>query len=364
MRLADIPFLRLLNQQIGETKFKKPNEIVSWMVAMQAQEFAHAKWAIGLRLPEGIHDAAVEKEFNEGAILRTHLMRPTWHFVTPADIRWMLALTAPRVHAVNAYWYRKFELTASILKRSNDILVKELQGGNQLTRPTLKEALARKKIIADGLRLSYIMMHAELDGIICSGPREGNQFTYALLDERVPPTKSIDRETALATFTTRYFTSRGPATVKDFAYWSGLSLQEIKAGVASVKNQFEKVTINNKEYVMNPATVSGKRNLHTTFLMPDYDEYGMSYKDRSALSISKGNIEPRDGNQEAYSHWIVIDGLISGAWNQTVKSHVIHIEPNFFLSMSKSKHQDVIRAMKRYCSFFGKTWINKLIEKK
>lgn len=146
MRLADIRFLRLLNQQIGETKFKKPNEIVSWMVAMQAQEFAHAKWAIGLRLPEGIHDADVEKEFNEGAILRTHLMRPTWHFVTPADIRWMLALTAPRVHAVNAYWYRKFELPTSILKRSNDVLIKALQGGNQLTRLILKEALAQKKL--------------------------------------------------------------------------------------------------------------------------------------------------------------------------------------------------------------------------
>ena len=364
MRTADIRLLRLINQQIGETKFKKPNEIVSWMVAMQAQEFAHVKWAIGLRLPEGIQDTAVEKAFNEGAILRTHLMRPTWHFVTPVDIRWMLALTAPRVHAVNAYWYRKFELTTSILKRNNDILIKALQGGNQLTRVTLKEALAQKKIMADGLRLGYIMMHAELDGIICSGPREGKQFTYALLDERVPPTKSIDREAALATITTRYFNSRGPATIKDFAYWSGLSLQEIKAGVASVKNQFEKVTINDKEYFMNPATVSGKRNLQATFLMPDYDEYGMSYKDRSALSLAKTNIEPRDGNQEAYSHWIVIDGLISGAWNQTVKGNVIHIETNFFLSMSKSKHQDVLRAMKRYCSFFGKPWSNKLIEKK
>lgn len=207
-------------------------------------------------------------------------------------------------------------------------------------------------------------MHAELDGIICSGPREGKQFTYALLDERVPPTKSIDREAALATFTTRYFTSRGPATIKDFVYWSGLSLQEIKAGVASVKDQFEKVTINDKEYFMNPATVSGRRNLQATFLMPDYDEYVMSYKDRSALSLPKDNIEPQDGKQETYNHWIVIDGLISGAWNQTVKSNVIHIESNFFSSMSKSKHQDVIRGMKRYCSFFGKTWSNKLIEKK
>lgn len=153
---------------------------------MQAQEFAHAKWAIGLRLSAGkpgVHDAGVEKAFNAGLILRTHLMRPTWHFVTPADIRWMLALTAPRVNAINAFMYRKLELDTKIFRRSNDTLVKALQGGKQLTRVTLKSALEKAKIVADGLRLGYLMMRAELDGVICSGARVGKQFTYALLEK-------------------------------------------------------------------------------------------------------------------------------------------------------------------------------------
>jgi hypothetical protein len=215
MTISEIVKSRLINQQIAETKFRNPKEIVAWMAAMQAQEYAMAKWAIGLRLP-GLKNADIENAFNEGSILRTHLMRPTWHFVTPEDIRWMLMLTAPRVNAANAYSYRKFELDIEILKRCNDTIIKALQGGKQLTRATLKAALEQERIFADGLRLSYIMMHAELDGIICSGVRQGKQFTYALLDERVPPAKVLERDEALAELTLRYFTSRGPATVKDF----------------------------------------------------------------------------------------------------------------------------------------------------
>lgn len=195
MTTSDIIRYRLINQQIAETKFKKPQEIVAWLAAMQAQDFAMAKWAIGLRLP-GSKDADIEKAFNDGVILRTHLMRPTWHFVAPADIRWMLALTAPRVNVANAFMYRKLELDNKIFKRSNDILVKTLQGGKQLTRAILKTALERKKIVADGLRLGYLMMRAELDGIICSGARQGKQFTYALLDERAPPVKTLDHDEA------------------------------------------------------------------------------------------------------------------------------------------------------------------------
>lgn len=132
MKTAEIINYRLINQQIAETKFKKPHEITGWLAAMQAQDFAMAKWAIGLRLAE-LNDDDVENAFNNGTILRTHLLRPTWHFVTPADIRWMLALTAPRVNAVNAYYYRKLELDIKVFKRSNDKLAKTLQGGKHLT---------------------------------------------------------------------------------------------------------------------------------------------------------------------------------------------------------------------------------------
>ncbi|MGZ8558719.1 MAG: DNA glycosylase AlkZ-like family protein [Chitinophagaceae bacterium] len=170
MTTTDIIRYRLFNQQIAETKFRKPEEIVNWLIAMQAQEYAMSKWAIGLRLP-GSTDEMVEKSFTDGAILQTHLMRPTWHFVTATDIRWLLKLTAPRVDALNAFMYRQLELDNKLFKRSNNIIAKTLEGGKQVTRAELQAELKQKKIIGDGFRLSYLMMKAELDGIICSGAR-------------------------------------------------------------------------------------------------------------------------------------------------------------------------------------------------
>src|SRR5687767_917155 len=189
--------------------------MVQWLCAIQAQEFAQTKWALGLRVPR-TKDDDIEKEFAEGKIIRTHLLRPTWHFVAAPDIRWLLALTAPRVHAVNAFMYRQLELDGLIFKRCNHILIKTLQGDKQFTRDAINEVFQKNKIIARGHRLSYIMMQAELSGIICSGARQGNQFTYALLDERVERTNSLNKEEGLAELTKRYFLSRGPATLKDF----------------------------------------------------------------------------------------------------------------------------------------------------
>ncbi len=160
-----------------------------------------------LRL-HNIGEVDIDNVFNNGQILRTHLLRPTWHFVTPADIRWLLALTAPRVKAANAFMNRKLELDNAVLRRSNDTLAKSLDDGKQLTRSELKAALEKKKIFADGLRLGYLMMQSELDGIICGGARQGKQFTYSLLDDRVPPaTKHFNKDQALAELSKRYFTS-------------------------------------------------------------------------------------------------------------------------------------------------------------
>jgi hypothetical protein len=169
-----------------------PDQVVDWLGTVQAQDYLGAKWALGLRMREAT-DAAVEAAFTEGSVLRTHVMRPTWHFVTPSDIRWLLKLTAPRVNAASAYMHRRVELDGSLFARSNDVLAKALQGGRHLIRAELGAALAEAGIVADGMRLSYIVMRAELDAILCSGPRRGKQYTYALLDERVPPTRTWER---------------------------------------------------------------------------------------------------------------------------------------------------------------------------
>ena len=350
MTRPNIILHRLINQQIAESKFTKPGEIVSWLVAMQAQDFAMAKWAIGLRLP-GSNEADIQKAFDEGTILRTHLMRPTWHFITPADIRWLLALTAPRVNVVSAYYYRKCELDAKVFKRSNQAITKALEGGKHLTRTSLKTALERKKILTDVQRLSHIMLRAELDGVICSGPRQGRQFTYALLEERVPATKALDREEALAIFANRYFASRGPASIRDFVWWSGLGIREAKAGIAALGKEFTSEETDGTSYIFLPASLKNKENLQSTFLMPDYDEYGISYKNRSALFDPKIITQERLLKNIGYRHILVINGVIAGTWSRIMEKNVVVVETTPFKSLSKTKEKSVANAVKSYTCF-------------
>src|SRR5438270_2674002 len=228
----DIAQRRLHNQHITRRTLETPEALVEWLGAVQAQDYAAAKWALGLRLP-GVTDDDIEQAFTGGTILRTHVMRPTWHFVSSADIRWLLALTAPRVHAANAYWYRRVGVDETTVGHSMDVLANALQGGKQLTRDELASALKLAGIVTEGeQRVTYIVMRAELDGLICSGARRGKQFTYALLAERAPHPRMLARDEALAELTMRYFMSHGPAAIRDFVWWSGLTAADAKAGLA------------------------------------------------------------------------------------------------------------------------------------
>src|SRR4030095_1052495 len=281
MNLSELINRRLINQQIAATRFKKPQDVVAWMGAVQAQDFGMAKWAIGLRIP-GLKDADVEKAFNEGKILRTHVLRPTWHFVMPGDIRWMLSLTAPHIFRLLAYNDRRAGLSKKIFTKANDVLAIKLQGGNHLTRDELRAALQKERIVVNDLGFTHIMIHAELDGIVCSGPRKGKQFTYALLDERAPKTKALNHEESWAALTKRYFTSRGPGELQDFAWWSGLSMASVRKGIEMVIRDFKKEIIDGKEYFFKSSSIKEAPG-QTVYLLPNYDEYTVAYKDRAIL---------------------------------------------------------------------------------
>lgn len=345
MTTDDIIRQRLLNLHIAHTPHSHPHELVGALLAMQAQEYAMAKWAIGLRLP-GSTDAAVEKAFNEGQILRTHLMRPTWHFVAPADIRWLLRLTAPHVHRFNAYMYRKMELDETLFRRCNHIIAKELEGGKFLTRTALNEALSRETIPADGIRLSCIMMCAELEGIICSGPRQGKQFTYALLDERVPDVpKPFYREEALAELATRYFATRGPAILADFTWWSGLSSKDAKAAIGALSAQFVRQTVDGEEYVYIPNDTALETHHQTTFLFPDFEEYGISYKKRDLY------FPPDRPTLSPYDHMVTLDGKMAGTWKRIKKGKTEEVEATPFAPLNKKQQTTWDNAVKKYNNF-------------
>src|SRR2546422_2911401 len=206
--LPSLPPLRMRAQRLWGTRFDTPREVVRWLTALQAQEFSLAKWSIAQRT-RGATMADVDAAFGAGVIVRTHVLRPTWHFALGEDIRWLLKVTAPRVHALNAYYNRQHELDDKLFRKSNAAITTALRDGAHLTRRELAAVLKRAGIRAEGTRLAYIAMRAELDAIVCSGAMRGKQHTYALLDERIPKGKPLDREAALAELTRRYFTSRG-----------------------------------------------------------------------------------------------------------------------------------------------------------
>lgn len=349
MTNLDIIHQRLNNQHLVGPLLEKPEEVVAWLGAVQAQDYAGAKWAVGQRV-QGADDAAVERAFNEGAILRTHVMRPTWHFVAPADIRWLLALTAPRVHAVNAYMYRQLELDDELFGRSNRAIAEALGGGHYLTRVELGAVLGQAGIAAAGMRLGYIVHRTELDAIVCSGPRRGKQLTYALLDERAPQAKTLARDEALAELTKRYFTSHGPAMAQDFAWWSGLTMADIRAGLEMVKEALIQETIGDQTYWLAPDRPFTVAPSPTAYLLPNYDEYLISYRDSRPAFDPKYAPLFRSDNA-VFSHFIVVDGCVVGTWKRTFQKKTVVIRLRSFEPLSEAHTQAIRAAAERYGSF-------------
>jgi hypothetical protein len=350
MKNSDLLALRLHNQQLTDPRGRKPWDVVTSLVAMQAQEYAMAKWAIALRMKSPAADTDIDRAFDAGKILRTHVMRPTWHFVAPADIRWLLSLTAPRVHTACAYLYRRFELTGAVLRRSDAVIARALDQGRFLTRAALQAELAKAGIKAAGTRLAGIVIHAEQEGLICSGPREGRRFTYALLETRAPDARVLSRDAALAELSRRYFTSRGPATAHDFACWSGLTLADARAGIESLGSGFERETADGKTWVFRPPRPLPRRAEGGAFLLPDYDEYGMSYKDRAALFPTA----PQSKSRRivlAYNRMIVVDGTIVGSWRRSRAGSSVEIETDYVVPMNRGRLKAVAQAARRFTAF-------------
>jgi Winged helix DNA-binding domain len=352
MTNLNIAHQRLRNQLISRQSFEKPEDVVEWLGAVQSQDYAAAKWALGLRL-QGATDDAIEQAFTDGTILRTHVMRPTWHFVTPADIRWLLALTAPRVKAASAYYYRSLELDDAIFTCSNTALVKALQGGKQLTRPELASALQQAGVAADDLqRFTYIIMRAELDGIICSGARRGKQFTYALLDERAPQTRTLDRDEAQAEFARRYFTSHGPATLQDFVWWSGLTVADAKSALEMAASQLMREVIDRRTYWFSTSSPPAHDLSQTIYLLPNFDEYTVAYTDRSAV-IDESDMTKFDDRGNVLNNTIVLNGRVIGTWKRTLKKNMVIVTPHLFSSLNEAETRAFEVAINRYGAFLG-----------
>lgn len=349
--MIDIPNYRLISQQISGSEFGTAKELIGWMGAMQAQDLNMSKWAVGIRLPGSV-EKSVESALDKGEIIRTHILRPTWHLVSPDDIYWMIGLTAPKIKASMRARDRQLELTESVFNQSNDILGKILRDGVQLSREELAGYYGRNGIAVDSNRLSHLLVRAELEQIICSGSVKSNRQTYALLSDRVPFMRNLNREESLAELARRYFTSHGPATVKDFEWWSGLSTGDSKLAFELIRTDFISEVMEDKIFWFT----SGSSPVHepnTVFLLPSFDEFIISYKDRTA-SLPAGFQRQAVSVNGIFHPVIVNAGKVIGTWKRSVIKEKVIITPEFFDAPGKQVIKRVVKASADYGKFLNK----------
>ncbi|MFY9615656.1 MAG: winged helix DNA-binding domain-containing protein [Candidatus Dormiibacterota bacterium] len=352
MNRLEIASRRLHNQGLWGVPSARPEEALRRLGAMQAQEFQYAKWSLAQRSGDpGV--ATIDDAFGDGRILRTHLLRPTWHFVTAGDIRWMLEVTAPRVHALNTYMYRQTELDRALLNRSAKLIARALAGGQHLTRKEVGAVLGRAGIVASGVRLGYILINAELNAVICSGAMRGKQQTYALLAERAPRAMSLDRDVALAELTRRYFVSRGPATLKDYLGWSSLTAAEGRRGLEMVKAELEQEVVEGRTYWFAPSARPADPPSPVVDMVQIYDEYVMGYSDSRDILHEAGSDGPLPFAEMPYFHAILIDGHLVGHWRHTVENAAVTIDTFTYRALKAPEKRALAAAVGRYGGFLG-----------
>jgi len=308
---------RIATQRLVGQPLPSAAAVVELLTCVQAQEWAYAVWSLGMRSAGSTHDGIVAA-FDAGDLLRTHILRPTWHLVAPADLGWILAATAGRVHQKNAGMYRREGVDDATKGRICDLLVEMLQGGRSLTRTEIGQRLAAAGIAAPvGMRLSYLVMYAELEGLIVSGPLRGQQHTYALVAERLAGRPTSTPDDPVAELWRRFVVGHGPTSVRDFARWSSLTLTAARAAADRVVDRLESARIGEEDVWWDPAApeIAPAAAREVVRLLPLYDELPLSYP-RLNFPLAAGHPHPPDDDLRWGS--VLVDLTNVGVWRRTI----------------------------------------------
>jgi len=350
-----ISSLRLQHQQISEPQFNNPADVVQWHSAMQAQDYLASLWAIGTRVKNAT-EQDVEQAILNREIVRTWPLRGTLHFVAANDVRWMLDLSKERINARAKRVEKELGLDDKIFTRTKKILEKKFQNNTQLSRDTLYNVLEQSKISTGSNRGLHIISKLARDGFICFGSRMGKQQTLVLLEEWVKPTKKISRDEASAKLALQYFVSRGPATLQDFLWWSGLSPAEAKEGIELTKSKLICETVDKQCYWLAPESnlKSGTKNSKKIHLLPSFDEYLIAYADRNA-SLDKDLFQRKIFTANGiFNPIIVIDGKVRGVWKRVIKKDTATVNLEIFTSLKAAQQKNILQQVKRYGNFIDK----------
>jgi hypothetical protein len=361
---------RLATQRLQAAGLPSAADVVRLLGCVQSQEYAHALWSLGMRT-SGLNVADVQAEFDSGDFLRTHILRPTWHFVAAEDIRWILEVTAPRVQKLNQTIYRRERLDPATLDRGLALIVEELKGGRHRTRAELGQALAEQGLASQRLRLAYIVMNAELEGVICSGPMRGAQQTYALLDERAPRSAasanalrasanrgggfqarcaSSSRKGDAAELARRFFLGHGPASIQDLARWSSLTISQCRDALEAIRDQLHCVYVDGVELWCDPSAPQVAPSAEA-LLLPLYDELTLSYP---LINFPQANGHPHAPGEDLFVGSVIIAETNVGTWRRTVQGRKMIMEIALAPGVVARSRLLVEAAASRLASFVGK----------
>lgn len=355
MNAKEIARRRIRNSRLTGERSTAPDEAVRWHLAMQAQDYGPAMWSIGQR-SNGLREADVDRALTEGTIVRTHVLRPTWHFVARDDVRWLLALSGPRVQQGNAGRLGQLGLDARTLARAEEVVASALEGGNRLTRDELAAEFDRRKLDREGQRMPYLLMHCELEGLIGSGGRKGKQQTYALLDGRVPPSRSrFDGDEAVIELVRRYLASHGPATVKDMSWWSGLTMTDLRAALGSLGDEVASDEVDgltfwsaSTERSRRPTAARGAHLLQT------YDELVVGYTESRFHGDTSGDLARQAWSDRTFPTGVLLlDGRVGGHWRRTVEAKRVSVSIHTYGEVDAADARTLEAAASRLGRFVG-----------
>jgi hypothetical protein len=342
----EIAARRLVNQRLAGEPVATAAEVVRRLGAVQAQEYPLARWSLGQRARD-LDESAIDGALADGDILRTHVLRDTWHFVAAEDLRWIVELTRPRIRMRNEGMHRRLGLDARLLERTDALIVEALTERGRLTRAQLAALLVEHGIEAAGPRLAYVLMHAELNLLICSGGLEGKQHTYALVDVRAPRARSLSRDGGLVELARRFFTSHGPATVKDLAWWATLRVADVRRAIELLADELEVLDVDGRTF-WSPRAATAAAGGPRAHLLQTYDEYVVAYAESRDVLDVKGL-----AGRERFSPMFILDGQFAGSWRRTAASRVLAVEVRLARPLKKAEHAALEEAVAGYARFVG-----------
>lgn len=343
--------LRLYSQLLLNNQVKSPEDVVGHMCAMQAQDYLGSLWAVAVRT-QSSSEKDIEQAIADGKIVRSWPMRGTLHYVLPEDLKWMLKLMTPRIlSGQTKRFLREFEIDEAVLSKCRNILINKLEGGKRLARNEVYRVLEEGGIAATGQRGLHIIWYMAQEGLLCFGPREGKQPSFVLLDEWIPKSRELTTEEALSEIFYRYVAGRGPVTLADFMWWTGLTATSVKTALELVKPKLTSFKLGDKEYWIKADSEPVKTPANLYYLLPSFDEYLIAYADRSLMlgAYTLKDVVPFSNGM--FFPIIVENGLILGTWKRTIQKKGVKIECSPFKPFTKKQEKEVLRANKLYEKF-------------